>query len=131
VSDRRCSGAARTAVNGATVETVSCIGYVTSSQGRRLVQADTYAREVPGSTHNAYGQFRVWAKLHAGDGTLLTERICDVTGDFNEPTSDGYWARCGVAADTAGAGRYSIGFARGSAPSMQTDPGNISKSPPL
>jgi hypothetical protein len=110
---------------------VSCIGYITSSTGRQLVQADTYAREVPGTTHNSYGQFRVWAKLHAGDGTLITERICDVTSDFDEPTRDGYWARCGLSADTAGPGRYSIGFARASSPALQTDPGNISKSPSL
>ena len=91
----------------------------------------TYAREVPGSTHNSYGQLRVWVKLHAADNALVKEQICDVTGDFNEPTRDGYWARCGFSADTAGAGKYSIGFARGSDPALQTDPGRISKSPAL
>jgi hypothetical protein len=113
------------------VQTVSCIGYITSSTGRQLVQADTYVREVPGSAHNAYGRFRVWAKLHLPDGALLTERICDVTGAFDSPSSDPYWARCGVSADTAGAGRYSIGFARFERPTGQTDPGRVSKSPPL
>jgi hypothetical protein len=132
VRDRRCSGAARTTVNGATVETVSCIGYLTrSSDGKQLVQADTYVREVPGATHNSYGQFRVWVQLRRADNSFVTERICDVTSDFNEPSSDGYWARCGLAADTAPAGLSSVGFARGASPNMQTDPGRLSQSPRL
>jgi serine/threonine-protein kinase len=132
VSDRRCSGAARTVVGPATIETVSCIGYVTrSSDGKRLVQADTYAREVPGSAHNAYGRFRVWVQIRRGDGSFLAEQICDVTSEFDAPASDGYWARCGRAADTSPAGLYSVGFARSESPAAQTDPGRLSQSPAL
>lgn len=86
---------------------------------------------MPGSDHNAYGRFRVWVQLRRADGSFVTERICDVTPDFDQPTSDGYWARCGLAADTTPTGLSSVGFARGSSPSMQTDPGRISQSPRL
>lgn len=126
-----CSGTASTSVNGATVETVSCIRYITSSTGKQLVQGDTYAREVPGSTHNSYGRFRVWVQLRRADGSFLAENICEVTSAFDQPTSDPYWTQCGRAADTAGAGMYSVGFVRGERPFVQTDPGRMSKSPPL
>ncbi len=95
---------------------MSCIGYITSSTGKQLAQADTYARELPGRAHNAYGRVRVWVQLRSGEGDLVTERICEVTGQFDTPSSDPYWAHCGLSADTNPTGRYTIGLARFASP---------------